>query len=305
MQKIKFFLVLFCFSCFMLKMPVYAQQAYTTHVVVKGETLSAIAKKFHTTTAELMKINNLNSKSILKIGQKIKVPSAKPVVQTTPDETENVVITTHPIYHTVKSGETLYGLSKKYGSSVAQLKSWNKLSSDVIVDGKRLIIGFEADDIPPTEQVQTPPKVEDPTKQADTAATTITYVAVDTMVQKLAPDTIMAAAPIEPAKPLTLEELFFKNGAGKNLHVLSGNARTFEAKVTTSSPGNYILMNNLPAGTIVKITSSAGESIYAKVLWRLDAITPNEGLDFRISDTAAKALGITDTQFALAITYFE
>lgn len=303
MQKIKYFLLLLCMAFLIQQPSVYAQQTYTTHVVVKGETISAIAKKFHTTSAELMKLNNLNSKSILKIGQKIKIPSAKQEAQSTQANTDNVVITTHPIYHTVKSGETLYGLSKKYGSSVAQLKSWNKLSSDVIVDGKKMIIGFEADDAPVVEQTQNTTTIQEQPK-ADTAITTITYVAVDTPVSQTTVDTVLRA-PVEPVKPLTLEELYFKNGAGKNMHVISGNAKTFEASSNTSSSGYYILMNALPAGTIVKITSSTGESVYAKVLWALDAVAANDGLNFRISASAAKALGITETQFALAITYFE
>lgn len=33
------------------------------------------------------------------------------------------------IYHTVKSGDTVYGLANKYGTSAAQIKSWNQLNA--------------------------------------------------------------------------------------------------------------------------------------------------------------------------------
>lgn len=298
-----FFILFFGFFCF-ANLTVHAQGNYTVHTVVKGETLSAIAKKYNTTTAELMRINKLNSKSILKIGEKIQIPTAKKVVETnTP--AENVVITTHPIMHTVKKGETLFSLSKKFGSSVTQLKSWNKLSSDVIVDGKSLIVGFEADDVPPVVNNDVKETPEKQVQPIDTAAS-VTFVPATDNAQIIVKDTVASVINppvVEVVVPMTMEEIFFKNGSGKNLHVLSGNAMTFEAS-SQNAGANYILMNALPAGTIVKITSASGETIYAKVLWKLESIPSNAGLDFRINSAAAKNLGISNEKFALAITYF-
>lgn len=42
--------------------------------------------------------------------------------------------------HTIKSGETLYSISKKYGTTVIELKRANGLSSDMIYAGQRLNI---------------------------------------------------------------------------------------------------------------------------------------------------------------------
>lgn len=43
------------------------------HTVRKGDTLSAIARKYHTTVAKLCKLNRIKETSILSLGQKIKV----------------------------------------------------------------------------------------------------------------------------------------------------------------------------------------------------------------------------------------
>ncbi len=43
------------------------------HVVKRGETLSSISKKYHTSVSQLLKINNLNSPAELQAGKKIKV----------------------------------------------------------------------------------------------------------------------------------------------------------------------------------------------------------------------------------------
>ncbi|MCQ2272695.1 MAG: NlpC/P60 family protein [Bacteroidales bacterium] len=43
-------------------------------------------------------------------------------------------------YHKVKKGETLSSISRKYHTTVANLKKWNKLRSDLIREGQRLIV---------------------------------------------------------------------------------------------------------------------------------------------------------------------
>ncbi|MCI5082905.1 MAG: LysM peptidoglycan-binding domain-containing protein [Saprospiraceae bacterium] len=43
-------------------------------------------------------------------------------------------------YHTVKKGETLYRISKKYGITVGQIKDWNNLSSNTIYRNDKLLV---------------------------------------------------------------------------------------------------------------------------------------------------------------------
>ena len=45
-----------------------------------------------------------------------------------------------PVYHTVKKGDTLYGLSRKYGSTAALIQKANKLKGTSIRLGQKLII---------------------------------------------------------------------------------------------------------------------------------------------------------------------
>jgi len=50
-----------------------AQKAQKFHVIKRGDTLGAIARKHHTTVGKLCKLNNLKATSILKLGKKLKV----------------------------------------------------------------------------------------------------------------------------------------------------------------------------------------------------------------------------------------
>ncbi len=77
----------------------------------------------------------------------VSVPAARPpsVPQTVyaPPRTINPPTKTSPgvtTYHTVKSGDTLYSISRKYGTSVTELKRTNGLSGDLIRLGQSLRI---------------------------------------------------------------------------------------------------------------------------------------------------------------------
>src|SRR5260221_11492530 len=47
-----------------------------------------------------------------------------------------------PIYHTVKIHETLFSIAKKYNAKTTELKKWNKLKSDNVKVGQKLIVGY-------------------------------------------------------------------------------------------------------------------------------------------------------------------
>ncbi len=79
---------------------------------------------------------------------------------------------------------------------------------------------------------------------------------------------------------------------------------TFKSASGWADKKYYILMNDVPTGSIVKISNGKNE-LYAKVLWNLGDMKQNDGLSFRISTPAAAALGITDEKFDLKVSYYE
>ena len=119
----------------------------TTYTVVKGDYLSTIANKYGVTVAQLKSWNNLSSDLIL-IGQKLKVNATTSVASantvststtsTTNTTTNTAASTTTTTTYTVVKGDYLSKIANNYGVTVAQLKSWNNLSSDLILIGQRL-----------------------------------------------------------------------------------------------------------------------------------------------------------------------
>lgn len=70
-------------------------------------------------------------------------PASKPTPKTTskpPAKKTAKVQPAKPTTHTVRRGDSLSALSQRYGVSVLELKKANRLSSDRIIDGRKLVI---------------------------------------------------------------------------------------------------------------------------------------------------------------------
>lgn len=158
----------------------------TTYTVKKGDSLYAIAKKYNTTVDNLKQLNNLTSNS-LSIGQILKLPTTTQntytvkagdtlyriatLNNTTVDilkqlnnlasnnltigqililpSTEIIEIPTTTTTYTVKAGDTLYSIAKKYETTVDKIKQLNDLTSNILTIGKQL-------QIPTTKFIETP-----------------------------------------------------------------------------------------------------------------------------------------------------
>ena len=84
-----------------------------------------IAKKYNTTVAKLKELNNLKSNT-LQIGQILKISgTTTPSNQDTEDNIDY-------IKYTIKSGDNLYSIANKYGTTVNKIKELNNLSSNII-----------------------------------------------------------------------------------------------------------------------------------------------------------------------------
>lgn len=107
--------------------PVERSTEQKIHTVKSGENLSVIANKYKCTVTDLKRWNNLKSNT-LQIGQKLKVYP--------PADSSNA-----SVVHTVKSGDNLWDISRKYGVTVEQIRSLNGLSSKAVLKvGQKLKI---------------------------------------------------------------------------------------------------------------------------------------------------------------------
>ena len=104
-----------------------APVATATHKVASGETLSAIARKYSTTTSTLASLNSLANPNRIYVGQVLKVAGSAPTPSTPakPAPAPEVKAATHK----VAAGETLSGIARKYSTSVSAIASLNGITN--------------------------------------------------------------------------------------------------------------------------------------------------------------------------------
>ena len=104
------------------------------HTVVSGDTFESIANAYGMTVTDLLNENP----QLLKVGDQLTVWGTSSV----PDNSGGGTTTTTPqIKHTVVSGETLYGIAVKYGTTVDAIVKANNIVNPNLIDvGQVLII---------------------------------------------------------------------------------------------------------------------------------------------------------------------
>ncbi|MGB2988587.1 MAG: LysM peptidoglycan-binding domain-containing protein, partial [Candidatus Zixiibacteriota bacterium] len=87
---------------------------FKEHLVKRGENLSYLSKKYGVTVSAIMSANNLGSKHVLMIGQRLLIPASSEVTVQT---------------YRVKKGDTLSDLATRFGTSTGEIKKVNGLTN--------------------------------------------------------------------------------------------------------------------------------------------------------------------------------
>lgn len=90
--------------------------------VLSGDSLSSIASKFNITVDTILWANDLNSKSSIRVGQKL------------------VILPVSGLSYKVKSGDTVSGLAAKFNVTEKDIVDFNKTNDNKLVIGESIII---------------------------------------------------------------------------------------------------------------------------------------------------------------------
>ena len=122
-------------------LPVSSRVAFREHIVTKGQTTGGIAKRYSISIAALREANPEIKTKAPRPGQRLVIPAGAAVRWS---ESDAGSAPAGSRVHTVRSGETLGRIANKYRVSVANLRSWNNLSSNNIRVGQKLKVGGSA-----------------------------------------------------------------------------------------------------------------------------------------------------------------
>jgi len=95
--------------------------------------------------------------------------------------------------------------------------------------------------------------------------------------------------------------LFSSQKKAASFQTMEGTAAVFKSVSGWQDKKFYILTNQLPVGTLVRITTSDLKSICAKVINALPEM--GNAVQYRLNDAAAAILGITNKTFQISVTY--
>lgn len=131
--------------------PLFVQ--FSFHTVKRGETLAAIARRHRVSLADLRQANDLSARATVRVNQTLMIPqrpaqglpsavtqtasAARPATVPAPASSRSAPSATT---YRVEAGDTLYGIARRFDTTVDQIKRLNRLSSNRINIGDRLTV---------------------------------------------------------------------------------------------------------------------------------------------------------------------
>jgi len=303
--------VVLSFSAFLFVLSIQAQEA--THVVKKGESLYAISKKYNLTIEEIAKLNNLDGNAI-KIGQTLILPSAN-VVATKSEQTPTASGTAVKArVHTVAKGESLYAITKKYGITLQELKSWNNINENNIQPGQKLVVS-KVDKSAIYTPTPEPKKAEVKEEVAVTntpsarpvapsAALVETPVAQPAVLKEIAKSTESEHWKNASTSPVDYPAIFYQYPTkGLKMSKNRGVANyLFEA-----TSGNQFLAfyDGAEAGSVIRVTNLINQkTIFVKVVGKLPVADASKEVMVKLSSKAAQELEAAEAKFLVEVSAY-
>lgn len=122
----------------------YAPMPTTCQYIVQaGDTLYSIAERYNTTVEALSTANGLGDPSEIEIGTRLDVPCENSAAVLPPSGDYPACVDGNTSY-IIREGDTLYGLSVRYGTSVAVIAAANGIDNPAYVAvGQRITIPCE------------------------------------------------------------------------------------------------------------------------------------------------------------------
>jgi membrane-bound lytic murein transglycosylase D len=128
------------------------------YTVRRGESIATIARKLSVSRADLAEANKLSVRSPVRTGQELLIPRAPagllaasnsaPAPDAVPSRSISASATVSPsrrepsatLMYQVKRGDTLSSIARLFNTTVAKIRSWNRLNDNHIAPGDRLKI---------------------------------------------------------------------------------------------------------------------------------------------------------------------
>jgi LysM repeat protein len=256
----------------------------TVHRVAEKETLFSISRQYNVTIDEIKQWNSLPDNS-LAVGQELVIKATNTIPGM--PQVQPVEMKSAKTVHTVAQKETLFSISRQYGATIDQLKTWNNLTSEELSIGQVLFVAQPIYNS--SSQTQTNPVVE-------TAQQTTTQTPVTTEM----PVTKTEVTPQVKPPVVTISESVTNKDEIKE----SGLAELIDG---TEGNRKYLALHRTaPVGTILKIRNEMNNrEVFVRVIGKLPDTALTDKLVIKVSKSAYDRLGAIDPRFRVEVTYYK
>ena len=104
---------------------------FQNHVVSRGETLTELSQRYGVSILAISETNSLSDRHMVHIGQSLIIPpSGIPMPE--------VSVAEVPHGYQIRPGDTLFRIAANFGVTVNDIKTWNDMSSNLLIAGNRL-----------------------------------------------------------------------------------------------------------------------------------------------------------------------
>mgnify|MGYP001223007524 FL=1 len=127
------------------ELPASKRANYQRHKIKSGDTLLALSKRYGVRVSDIQRLNGIKNPRALKLGANLIVPLNPDYNGRAVAELRDDYKRSKRTYYTVRSGDSLWKISQKFGVAEKQLRVWNRLGwSNVIRPGQRLVVSSRA-----------------------------------------------------------------------------------------------------------------------------------------------------------------
>jgi len=310
-------------------------KTFVLHRVVPKETVFALSRRYHVPVDQIVNANP-TVQSGLSVGQTVYIPRATVLAPATTNQpaSANTAVSTIPApsttittptnstavntfvvdangnkIHRVAAKQTLFSIARLYQVSTNDLIKWNKLTSNELSIGDELVVGVGNK---PTKAPQYVQETDDDVDKVKPAASEPVSVANSApqpaepftrppapVAPRNQPVVSASTAPTAPASPV--ERTVTGSGAISKV-MENGLAEMIENR---SENNKYLALHKTaPVGTILQVKNvSNGQSVYVRVIGKLESTAANDKVIVKISNRAYQKLDAANGQFRVEVSY--
>ena len=118
-------------------LPVSARVQWSSYTIRQGDTLGQIARRYGVSVSALQRTNHLNG-TLIRAGKTLLIPISS--------GSQNVAFASsgaqqESLVHRVRSGDTLWGIARRYNVYISQLARWNSIrTNDTLRLGQNIVV---------------------------------------------------------------------------------------------------------------------------------------------------------------------